>query len=130
MTMHAKGSFEVKLAPQATDAEGVGRFSLDKQYRGDLEAAAKGEMLSVGSETKGSGAYVAVERVEGTLHGRRGAFALHHSGVMTRGQASLSIAVAPDSATGELAGLEGRLDIQIADGRHTYDFAYTLPAAR
>ncbi len=44
MTLHAKGTFDVKVAPVAEDkAEGstLGRYSLDKQYHGDLEATAK-----------------------------------------------------------------------------------------
>jgi hypothetical protein len=32
----------------------------------------------------------------------------------------------PDSGTGEFAGLAGRMTIDVADGKHTYDFEYTL----
>ena len=86
----------------------MGRMSLDKQYHGDLEAAAKGEMLSAMTATEGSGVYVAIERVTGKLHGRSGSFVLHHTGTMARGAQQLSIAVAPDSGTGELAGSRER----------------------
>lgn len=131
MTMHAHGTFEVKMTPQpAQDGvgdPGIGRMALDKQFHGDLEATGNGQMLAAGTDVPGSAGYVALERISGTLHGRRGTFALQHSGTMTRGAPQLSIAVVPDSATGELLGLTGRLVITIADGRHSYDFEYTLP---
>jgi len=42
----ASGPFEVKMIPQpAEDATGgaaIGRFALDKQYHGDLEATSHG----------------------------------------------------------------------------------------
>lgn len=133
MTMHASGTFEVKMTPQpAQDGvgdPGIGRMALDKQFHGDLEATGKGQMLAAGTDVPGSAGYVALERVSGTLHGRRGTFALQHSGTMTRGAPQLSITVVPDSATGELLGLAGKLAITIADGKHSYDFEYALPDA-
>lgn len=133
MTMHASGTFEVKMTPQpAQDGvgdPGIGRMALDKQFHGDLEANGKGQMLAAGTDVLGSAGYVALERVSGTLHGRRGTFALQHSGTMARGAPQLSITVVPDSATGELLGLAGKLAITIADGKHSYDFEYTLPDA-
>ena len=130
MTTRARGTFEVHLSPLATHdpAEGgpLGRMSLDKQFRGDLEASSRGEMLSAGTSVNGSAGYVALERVTGALHGRAGTFVLQHSGTMTRGTPRLSITVVPDSGTGELAGLAGRMAIEIADGEHSYDFEYTI----
>ena len=132
MTKHAAGPFEVKLTPQApadkADA-GIGRMTIDKQLHGDLEATSKGEMLSAMSDVKGSGAYVAIERVTGALQGRSGSFVLQHTGTMNRGAPQLSITVVPDSGTGQLAGLQGRMQITIADGKHSYDFEYSLPEA-
>jgi hypothetical protein len=101
-------------------------MSIDKQFRGDLEASSTGEMLTAGTDVKGSAGYVAIERVTGSLHGRNGAFVLQHSGIMTRGVPQLTIAVVPDSGTGELAGLAGRMTIEIDDGKHSYGFEYTL----
>ncbi len=124
---HSKGSFEVKLNPQTTDAP-VGRMSIDKQFHGDLEATSKGEMLAVQSGVKGSAGYVAIEQVNGTLQGRHGTFFLQHSGTMDRSVAQLSVTVIPDSGTDELLGLTGKMTIDIADGKHLYDFEYTLPA--
>jgi hypothetical protein len=127
------GEFEVKMNPQKTDnpeaeSAGVGRMSLDKQYRGELEAWGKGEMISIMTEIKGSGVYVAIERVNGTLSGRGGTFVLYHRGVMTRGVPELRIKVVPDSGTGELTGLTGEMQIKFPDGKHFYEFNYNLPA--
>lgn len=129
MTQRASGTFEVKLTPQAPDdpaAEVPGRLSLDKQFHGDLEATSKGQMLAAQSGVKGSAGYVAMERVTGSLHGRNGTFVLQHSGTMTRGTPQLLITVVPDSGTADLAGLSGTMTIQIADGKHSYEFEYTL----
>jgi uncharacterized protein (DUF2345 family) len=128
---HAKGEFDVKVAPlplsgPAEDPK-LGRLALEKTYRGPLAATAHGQMLTADSEVAGSAVYVAVERVTGTLDGRKGTFALHHRGVMTRGQPALSVQVVPDSGTGELAGLTGTLHIIIEGGKHFYDFEYELP---
>lgn len=131
MSSHARGTFEVTVKPESTDdkTEGstFGRFSIEKQFQGDLEGTSKGEMLTAGTGgVKGSGAYVAIERVSGTLHGRSGTFILQHRGTMTRGATELTITVVPDSGTGQLAGLAGKMDIKINEGRHSYDFEYTL----
>ena len=130
---HASGTFEVKLTPQpladSNDAATLGRMAIDKQFHGDLEATSKGEMLMASTEVKGSAGYVAIERVKGTLHGRKGSFVLQHSGTMTRGAPQLLVTVVPDSGTDELVGLAGKLMITITDGKHFYDFEYTLPRA-
>ena len=133
MTSHASGTFEVKLTPLA--AEGASKeanlvkLSIDKQFQGELRASSKGEMLADSMAAKGSGGYVAMERVSGTLHGRRGTFVLQHSGTMTRGEVQLSITVVPGSGTEQLAGLAGKMSIRIAEGKHYYDLEYTLAGA-
>jgi hypothetical protein len=132
MSLHATGPFEVKIDPQPADEKGggpaIGRMFLDKQFHGDLEAASKGTMLAAGTGAKNSsGGYVALEIVTGSLKGRTGTFVLQHSAIMNRGVPQLSITVVPDSATGQLTGLAGKININIADGKHSYDFEYTLP---
>lgn len=123
----ATGTFEVKITPQDTGDETLGRMSIAKQIHGDLEATSKGEMLTAMTSVKGSAGYVAVERVDGKLGGRSGTFVLQHSGTMTRGAPQLVIRVVPDSGTGELAGLAGTMTIDIAaDGKHSYVLEYTL----
>jgi hypothetical protein len=129
--IHASGSFEVKLTPQKPDnkeAESANlcRMSIDKKFSGDLEATSQGEMLSAITEVQGSAGYVAMERISGTLHGRKGTFVLQHNGTMTRGVPELSVTVVPDSGTGDLAGLAGRMTIKIDAGKHFYEFDYML----
>lgn len=127
----ASGTFEVKIEPQPGDDSGtgakLGRMLLRKTYSGDLEGEAEGQMLTAVTETQGSAGYVAIERVTGTLAGRKGAFVLQHTGTMSRGAQELTITVVPDSATDGLKGLTGKLAIRIADGKHYYEFDYTLP---
>jgi hypothetical protein len=132
VTTHATGPFDVKVIPQDDKSEDplLGRMTLDKQYHGDLEATGKGQMLTAGTSVKGSGAYVAIEKVTGSLRGRTGSFALQHSGTMTQGVPHLIVTVVPDSGTGQLAGISGKMTINIADGKHSYDFEYTLPKAQ
>jgi hypothetical protein len=129
---HATGAFDVKMTPEKPEegpgVESLARFSLEKRYSGALDATARGQMLTASTKVEGSAVYVAVEQVEGTLDGRKGTFALNHTGTMTRGEPHLAITVVPDSGTGELAGLAGTLDIRIEKGgKHFYDFEYTLP---
>ena len=132
-TQHATGTFLVNLVPLADDhatAAGLGRMSIDKQFHGDLEASSQGQMMSAMTGVKGSAGYVALERVTGTLAGRKGSFVLQHSGTMDRGTPTLSVSIVPDSGTDELTGLTGTLTIIIADGKHSYDFEYSIPESR
>ena len=128
MSNRAEGTFEVKMSPQeAPESPGVGRMLLDKQFHGDLEATSKGQMLTGMTSTQGSAGYVAIEQVTGKLKGRAGTFVLQHNGIMDRGKPQLSITVVPDSGTGELAGLSGKMDIIIEGGKHSYVLEYQLP---
>ncbi|HVG29103.1 MAG TPA: DUF3224 domain-containing protein [Pyrinomonadaceae bacterium] len=133
MSTRASGTFEVEMSPQAPyDTAGgvsLGRVSISKRFRGDLEASSTVEMLSAMTGVPGSAGYVAIERVSGTLGGRAGGFVLQHAGTMTRGSAELSVSVVPDSGSGELRGIAGRMKIDIVDGKHLYTFDYTLDAA-
>jgi hypothetical protein len=132
MPTHATGPFEVKVTHQddKSDDATLGRMTIDKQYHGDLEATGKGQALTAATAVKGSGAYVAIEKVSGTLNGRTGTFVLQHSGTMTQNKPQLTITVVPDSGTGQLAGISGKMTINVADGKHSYDFEYTLPAVQ
>lgn len=124
---HATGSFEVKLQPQDSRPDaGLGRMSLDKTFSGALQATSRGEMLAAGTAQPGSAAYVAIEKVTGTLDGRAGSFILAHRSFLERGAQSQAISVVPDSGTDELAGLRGEMKIRIEDGHHYYDFDYQL----
>ena len=132
MSQRVTGSFQVKVTPQKPDtqiarAANLGRLTIDKRFHGELEAISKGEMLATQTEVKGSAAYVAMERVTGTLKGRSGSFVLQHSATMNRGKPASSVTVVPDSGTGELKGLTGKMNILVApDGAHSYEFDFRV----
>ena len=128
----ASGSFAVTITPQpAQDGvgdPGIGRMALHKHFEGGLQAEARGQMLAIRTAVDGSAAYVALDRVDGELNGRRGGFSLQHCGVMDRGKPSLEVRIVPDSGTGELAGISGALAIRIDGKEHYYDLEYELPS--
>ena len=130
MTTRARGTFQATLAPQPadgyTDGQTLGRLTVDKQFSGDLEGTSRGQMLTGGTTVRGSAGYVAIERVTGTLGGRRGSFVLQHSGTMTRGAPQLTVTVVPDSGTEELTGLTGSMAILVEPGVHAYEFDSAL----
>ena len=129
--MKISGTFEVSLNPldiyaQGEDGINLGRMSIDKKFAGELSASSKGEMLSAMTPVKGSAGYVAIEQVSGTLSSRKGSFVLQHFGTMNRGNDRLILEVVPNSGTGELSGLTGKMTINIDGGRHYYEFDYEL----
>ena len=136
MNQRATGSFDVKVVPQKPDtqiarAANLSRLTIDKRFHGDLEGASKGEMLALQTDVKGSAGYVALERVTGKLKGAQGSFVLQHSATMHKGEPDSKITVVPDSATGELVGLTGKMVITVAeDGAHNYEFEFKLDARR
>lgn len=130
--MNVKGSFEVIMTgePPYSEVDGItlGRAALEKVFSGPLTATSKAQMLAARTSVPNSAGYVALERIEGTLDGKPGSFVVVHNGLMTRGEASLTINIVPDSGTGELAGIAGRMSIQIVERKHFYELDYTLPA--
>ena len=132
MTASAAGTFDVTMNPEppydTNEGASIGRVSIKKRFQGDLEASSNVEMIGARSEVKGSAGYVAIERVTGALHGRIGTFVLQHSGTMTRGKGELSVSVVPDSGTGELKGITGKMTIEIVEGKHLYAFDYSFEA--
>ena len=125
-----KGEFDVKRTPEGGfDLGGgvlTGHFRFDKQFHGALDATGVVHMLAVGTQVDGSAAYVAIERIAGTLDGLSGTFLTQHNGTLDRGAPTLSLTVVPDSATDELEGLTGRMAIDIVEGKHFYTFDYEI----
>ena len=129
--MKVLGTFEVNLQPLASFAEGndninLGRMSIEKTFSGELSATSQGEMLTAMTPVKGSAGYVAIEQVTGALSGRNGRFVLQHFGTMSQEHNFLLLEVVPDSGTGELTGISGKMSIRIEDGQHFYEFDYEL----
>ncbi|MEV4013195.1 DUF3224 domain-containing protein [Nonomuraea angiospora] len=130
--MTAKGTFDTadwdaKAPFVERDGVSIGLVTMSKTFHGDLTATSVVHLLTASTEVEDSRSYVALERIEGTLDGRAGAFVVQHNAVSDRGEQSLRISVVPDSGTGELRGLRGEMDITIApDGSHSYIFDFTL----
>ena len=128
MSHHIHGDFEVKVLPLSSPGiDGVARFSIDKTIHGELEATTHGEMLTAGDPKAGTAGYVAIETVTGKLAGKSGSFVLQHFATMDASGREMTVKVVPGSGTGELKGLAGTFVITVADGKHSYDFEYTLP---
>ncbi len=127
---HAVGTFEVTMKPLTTSGNaadiGLARMSIDKVLHGGIEGTSKGEMTASGDYSTGSAGYVAFEKVTGTVEGAAGSFVLQHNATMDHGTPSLLVTVVPGSGTEALKGLSGKFDIQIAQGKHSYTFDYTL----
>jgi hypothetical protein len=124
------GEFEIKreMQPSRELGDGIAAMHVrfEKTFHGPLQAQSVVQMLGYMAATEGSGGYVAIERIKGTLEGREGSFVVQHSGTMARGAPTLRIDVIPDSATEQLSGLRGEMRIDIVDGRHFYTFDYAF----
>ena len=127
MASEAKGNFDIQIKPDATSADGIGRFTIDKTFHGGIEGASTGSMVAVRTSTAGSAGYVLIEHVSGVVNGKSGGFMLQHSGIMERGKPALTITVIPDSGTGDLTGIAGEMTIDAA-ANHAYVLTYSLPA--
>jgi hypothetical protein len=131
MTFHARGTFNVAVVPLSpAPADGLNRYSINKEIHGELEATTKGEMFSGGDPKQGVAGYVAIEVVTGTLQGRHGSFALQQFATMDANGAKMTVVVVPGSGTGELKGISGTFAIKNADGQHSYDLEYRLPSSK
>lgn len=123
--MNARGTFEITMqAEPPYDVEGgvaLGRATFDKRFSGALTAESRVQMLSCLDGARKAGAYVAMERIRGTLEGKTGSFVVAHLGERTEQSQSLTVLIAPGSGTGELAGIRGRMQIEIVEGQHFYE---------
>ncbi|AQZ69816.1 unnamed protein product [[Actinomadura] parvosata subsp. kistnae] len=130
--MTAKGTFETAgwtPQPPYDERDGItlGVVTLTKTFSGDLTGTSLVTMLVASTPVEESRSYVALERIEGTLHGRAGSFVVQHDATSDNGAQTLRIRVVADSGTGELRGLRGEMGIAIdPDGGHSYTFDYTL----
>ena len=102
------------------------RSRWQRTFGGDLVGEGQLEMLGARTPRPGSAGYVALERVSGVLHGRRGSFAMLHMALMGRGQRSLVMHIVPDSGTGELRHISGTMEVSVRDGVRFYSLNYAL----
>lgn len=131
--MHAAGTFKVDVKPTEISPigkeAGLGAMTIDKTWSGAIEGTSKGQMTT--SMTGKAMAYVALETMNVKVDGHAGTFVFMHSASMMTDDpkaAVLNVTVVPNSGTGELAGIEGKLNIVIDKSGHSYDFEYTLPS--
>jgi hypothetical protein len=108
-----------------------GHLRMTKTYAGDMAGRSITQFTSAFDQGRGVGTYVAMESFEGTVDGRRGAFAFAHaastSGVDRFNEFGI---IVPESGTAELAGITGTVRLRIdADGTHRMDVEYELPGA-
>jgi Protein of unknown function (DUF3224) len=128
--MLAKGTFEVKIQPLPESGGIPQRISLEKEYRGGLQASSVGEMLAGGNQRAGAAGYVAMESISGTLDGHAGSFSLMQFGTMSAGKFEMRVEVVPGSGVGALAGILGVMKIEFGpNGEHLYTLDYALPPA-
>jgi hypothetical protein len=123
MTKIATGTFTSTFEPLTSDDDRLGHLRVLKTFEGDLVGTGRAEMLSVGTAVEGSAGYVAIDLITGVLDGREGTFVLQHSGLMARGEGTLTVSVVPDSGTGDLTGLTGTFEI---GEDHSYTLTYDL----
>ncbi len=128
MSARATGEFVIdKWEPETYDErDGVAltRTLVSKTFRGEIEGTSTAELLmSVCSD--GSAAYVGVERIEASVHGRAGSFVLIHHAIAGDGAQTATWTIAPGSATGELRGLRGTATIGDGpEGGHSFILDY------
>ena len=129
MSTHAAGTFEIESWDEQPYEEQDGtrltRTRLTKIFSGDVEGESAAELLMAYGSEEGSAAYVGLERVTGSVHGRPGSFVLRHSATMERGEGKSSLDVVPGSGTGELRGLRGEASISVEPGGgHSFTLDY------
>jgi hypothetical protein len=124
------GQLTVKGSPLENDTIlteiGGMRMSFHKTFTGPLEAKSVVSMMGMMNQEKMAGAYVALEKLEGSIDGKKGTFCLYHSSSTHGGKNLQSIQVVPESGTQELTGIRGSMEIDIHNGEHSYRFRYEL----
>lgn len=130
MGTQAKGDFELQWDEEPPYDEGEGgklaRVTVTKKFHGELDAESVARLITTTSGVEGSMGYIAVERVIGTLHGRKGTFVMQHAAIMNRGDGTLSVVIVPDTGTGELKGISGTMSVEITPEAHRYTIDYEL----
>jgi hypothetical protein len=83
------------------------RIHVEEDFAGDVEGTGVVEFLQVLAADGGSASFVGVERVDGSVGGRRGTFVLQDEGTVRGNEVSGRWFVVAGSGTGELTGLRG-----------------------
>jgi Protein of unknown function (DUF3224) len=128
---HATSPFTVDTWEEAVYDDAptakLARTHLTKTFTGDVEGTSDAQILTV-HNVDGPAAYVGIERVDASVHGRRGTFVLQHGASVVEGVPSLTITVVPGTGSGALEGLLGTATVTIdSEGKHTFELDYELP---
>jgi hypothetical protein len=110
-TAHARCTFGVTRWDEQTFSDVDGQLKMThatvgKSFQGDLEGEGTLQYLMFygpGEQTR----VIGLERIQGTLGGRRGSFVLEHIGGDDGNEARGTVTVLAGSGTGELSGLRG-----------------------
>ena len=127
MPKHAAATFKVDAWDEQPwdTADGqpkMTRAEVRKSFEGDLQGTGRLQYLMTYRED-GSADFVAMERIHGSLGGKRGTFVLSHVGAFVNGAASGTWKVVDGSGTDELAGLSGSSAFSIPKGEEAFPFA-------
>ena len=109
MSSEISATFEIKEWDEQPFDEAVGvakltRASVVKEYVGDIEGTSATEWLMAYNPDK-TAAFVGLERIKGTIGGRRGSLVIQHDGTFEDGAAKATLTVV--SGTDELKGATG-----------------------
>lgn len=102
------------------------RATVRKRFSGPLEGTSVAELLT--AQGPGGAGYLASERVDGVLEGRRGTFVLQHGGIDDAGDREAFGAIVPGSGTGQLVGLAGTAVYAHDKDGARLTLTYELPA--
>jgi Protein of unknown function (DUF3224) len=108
---HAAGRIDVKTyEPQPYEEVGEGpnliEIHVTETFSGDIEGEGVARFLQA-MRTDESASFVGIERVTGSIEGRRGSFLLQDAGTVEANTVRGEWFVIPGSGTGELSGLRG-----------------------
>ena len=119
---HATGRIDVKTyEPQpyqeVDDGPDLVEIHVTETFTGDIEGEGEVRFLQA-IRDDGSASFVGIERVTGSVAGRRGSFLLQDAGTLEGNVVRGDWFVIPGSGTGELAGLrgEGGFEAELGQG--------------
>jgi Protein of unknown function (DUF3224) len=103
ITVH---KYEPAAYQEPPEGPSLVKIHVEETFTGDIDGDGVAEFLQV-ARADGSASFVGIERVEGKVAGREGAFVLQDAGIVEGNVVSCEWFVVPGSGTGELAGLRG-----------------------
>ena len=103
ITVHA---YEPVAYEEPIEGPKLAKIHVKESFSGDIEGEGVVEFLQA-ANPDGSASFVGIERVTGSIHGRKGSFLLQDAGTVEGNVVSGEWFVVPGSGTGQLTGLRG-----------------------